>query len=117
MFKKIHRRCFDIRQSNLLRLQIALANFNWKPLLHEANVQLLYDDLTKILTYFINFLCTNQTNIIASKIAAFHNSSHKPTSPSQKSLCACGKNLQSSRHIGESWQAIGRQESSDVDQS
>lgn len=28
---------------------------SWKPLLHEANVQLLYDDFTKILTYLINF--------------------------------------------------------------
>jgi hypothetical protein len=39
--------------------------------LHETNVQLLYNDFTKILTYLTKLLYTNQINIIASKLAAF----------------------------------------------
>ena len=69
--KKIQRRCFDIRQSNLLRLQIALANYNWKPLLHETKVQPLYDDFTKIITHLINLYIPTKQILLRAKSPFF----------------------------------------------
>ncbi len=63
---KVYRRCFDLREPYIQALRTGLANYNWNALLHEQHVQSLYDDLIKVLVWFINsyipvkYVCMSQ---------------------------------------------------------
>ena len=63
---KVYRSCFDLREPHIQALRTGLANYNWNQLLQEQQVQSLYDDLLKVLIWFINscipvkYVCMSQ---------------------------------------------------------
>ena len=68
---KITKRCFDIRAPYITRLQDELDNYNWNSLLNEVDVNILYRDFTKVLSYFVDCCIPTKTVNISPRAPRF----------------------------------------------
>lgn len=68
---KVHHICYDIREPYLQELRMQLGGYNWKPLLQENNMQLLYDDFLKVLQWFMDTCIPKKSVTISHNASRF----------------------------------------------
>jgi len=65
------KRCYDTREPNINNLIRAFSAYNWKPLLDESDVQALYDDFVKVVTWHVDRYIPMKTVKVKSRMAKF----------------------------------------------